>query len=232
MELPIPPEVQNQQLPPSAPGPHWKPAFFGLVILLALAGGYAWAANEMSWWPYGETGVVYESPTPEASPVVSCMPRPACLDATPACKPPEPIEGWCQTSPTSDRKTYTNTQYGFEFKYPADLTTQESETPPQVVTIKLVGGTLVEGVVVLNNQGRGGYNFQDGTESNGSVNAGGVTISYRSGIVIEYPSGLPGQRRIWYGSVNQDNIFFLFESPNGSDHTTLVEQIISTFKFE
>ncbi|MEK7638478.1 MAG: hypothetical protein AAB375_03590 [Patescibacteria group bacterium] len=36
---------------------------------------------------------------------VACSPRPACLDATPACKPPEPQGGWCQApSPTPTPK--------------------------------------------------------------------------------------------------------------------------------
>ncbi|MCC6404977.1 MAG: hypothetical protein IT405_01145, partial [Candidatus Yanofskybacteria bacterium] len=34
-------------------------------------------------------------------PVATCLPRPACLDAVPACDPPEPIAGWCPVPPTS-----------------------------------------------------------------------------------------------------------------------------------
>lgn len=36
--------------------------------------------------------------TPSAPPTATCFPRPACLDAFPACKPPEPVGGWCPTS--------------------------------------------------------------------------------------------------------------------------------------
>lgn len=31
-------------------------------------------------------------------PVPTCKPRPACLDAKPACQMPEPVEGWCSVS--------------------------------------------------------------------------------------------------------------------------------------
>lgn len=31
----------------------------------------------------------------DTAPAASCMPRPACLDATPRCLLPEPAEGWC-----------------------------------------------------------------------------------------------------------------------------------------
>ncbi|MCC6404782.1 MAG: carboxypeptidase regulatory-like domain-containing protein [Candidatus Yanofskybacteria bacterium] len=33
-------------------------------------------------------------------PASTCRPRPACLDAVPACDPPEPVEGWCPAPPT------------------------------------------------------------------------------------------------------------------------------------
>lgn len=35
------------------------------------------------------------------TPKVTCIPRPICLDATPACKMAEPANGWCPTTVTS-----------------------------------------------------------------------------------------------------------------------------------
>ena len=44
--------------------------------------------------------IVKTTPGPvTAPPVVSCIPRPPCLDAIPRCLPPEPIEGWCPITP-------------------------------------------------------------------------------------------------------------------------------------
>jgi hypothetical protein len=37
------------------------------------------------------------SPFPTPTPAPTCIPRPACLDANPACLPPEPVGGWCPT---------------------------------------------------------------------------------------------------------------------------------------
>ena len=35
---------------------------------------------------------------PKPTPEPSCIPRPACLDSRPACKRPEPAEGWCESN--------------------------------------------------------------------------------------------------------------------------------------
>lgn len=36
--------------------------------------------------------------------VTKCIPRPACLDATPRCLPPEPAGGWCPAPPPLSKK--------------------------------------------------------------------------------------------------------------------------------
>lgn len=40
-------------------------------------------------------GVVAPVATDSPQPTGSCMQRPACLDSTPRCLLPEPVEGWC-----------------------------------------------------------------------------------------------------------------------------------------
>ena len=45
------------------------------------------------------TNIVPTTANPTAQP--TCMPRPACLDATPSCKLPEPAQGWCTTTTPS-----------------------------------------------------------------------------------------------------------------------------------
>lgn len=49
---------------------------------------------------------------------VSCKPRPSCLNAQPACKLPEPAEGWCSTG-----ETYRNTEQG-EYLGPSGCKTE------------------------------------------------------------------------------------------------------------
>jgi len=52
---------------------------------------------------------VIASQTASPTPTPTCTPRPACLDAQPACLIPEPIEGWCPISPTPTRPAATAT---------------------------------------------------------------------------------------------------------------------------
>ena len=121
-------------MPVEQPKAKW-PMIVGVTVL-ALALAYSAFAYLSGSWPLQNTEVAQETPSPSPTPTTSCKPRPACLDATPACKLPEPIEGWCQTSPTSDWKTYTNTQYGFEFKYPSDW---EIIAEQEKIIIRLAG---------------------------------------------------------------------------------------------
>lgn len=69
---------------------HW------LVVVIALISvvGYFIASYSLALWPFEKS----------SGPIVVSTPRPS-----PAIK--DPTEGW---------KTYTNTEYGFEFKYPGD----------------------------------------------------------------------------------------------------------------
>jgi hypothetical protein len=45
------------------------------------------------------------TPKPTLSANVTCMPRPACLDATPRCLIAEPAQGWCPATPTATTET-------------------------------------------------------------------------------------------------------------------------------
>lgn len=41
---------------------------------------------------------------PEPEPTPTCKPRPACLDMSPRCLMPEPVDGWCEPTPPTERE--------------------------------------------------------------------------------------------------------------------------------
>ena len=94
----IPPEPQQPPVPPMPSEPRKKGVFYGLILFI-LTGlivlGYLMFTK-------GNLKLSLFKPTPQPTPPVS--------ESTPTPTP----------DPTADWKTYTNDEFGFEFKYPGD----------------------------------------------------------------------------------------------------------------
>jgi peptidoglycan hydrolase-like protein with peptidoglycan-binding domain len=60
------------------------------LTIVSPNGGETWKAGE-------GVNILWKS---TFGPQVNCMPRPACLDSTPRCLPPEPVGGWCPDATT------------------------------------------------------------------------------------------------------------------------------------
>jgi hypothetical protein len=87
---------QSEASQPMMPAPRKgiSPVAVVGIVIVVLALGYTALAKYQDLWPFADkTSVAQETPTPSPSPATA-----------------------------SEWKTYTNTQYGFEFKYPADMT--------------------------------------------------------------------------------------------------------------
>src|SRR3989344_1435205 len=85
------------------PHKHLHPGIWvGILIAAASIVGYLVWANASKEWPFEENLQLNVSPTPQPTPT-----------------PPTPPT--TTTDPTASWKTYTNAQYGFEFKYPSTL---------------------------------------------------------------------------------------------------------------
>ena len=113
-------------MPTSPPAKSNWPTVALIAVILIL--GYAILAWSMNLWPFSAEGAISPTPTPSTN---LCQDAPSCLIYNPGLATWEnrcgdvvevPQGGWCvPVAGTADWKTYTNTQYGFEVRYPATV---------------------------------------------------------------------------------------------------------------
>ncbi len=150
---------------------------------------------------------------------------------------PEPIAGEspsaspsASANPAADWKTYTNTQYGFEFRYPADLNvfetngtiSLESHYNPELY-INVVSSTVAKESETIRKEVAGFAGAKLISDDNIIID-GQPAIR----IVAYYPeSGV--QQNIYYFIELKGRVFVVSATPFTT--TLTIDQILSTFKF-
>ncbi len=140
---------------------------------------------------------------------------------------PDPTVGW---------KTYTNTQYGFEFKYPDSIEVKELERHGRYYNGYDFGGPYLlldlssdklGGSIEVNPAPRGfGYDWVPVSDKNIQIkNNEVISIS-----IARDNSTDPSNYAVIKFS-NHPNFFGFFEYKNNESEPSLIYQILSTFKF-
>jgi len=147
------------------------------------------------------------------------------------------IPSYTPRDTAADWKTYANPSVGFSFQYPSDftITNQTDEQDPdntqkRSVSFEINNQSLFFGIVV-NWGGRGGISIANPITK--TVSANGTDITYSTGKQQEFGGTEELMDRVWVSMFTNDGNRYeiIFRSPDGSDRTTLVDQILSTFKF-
>lgn len=214
------PELNNQPVIPQEPVPApIPPKHFGPKFFIAIVAilVVAGAACGGIWWWANHPLV---SPHPVASPTLD---------------------------PTADWKTYTNTEYGFEFKYPNDLYTEENEyafrlksSPRELYEIYDGGGARPEGV-----EGKDwvrGYTISVRKKDVNNISLISededyqvIKLNYSNIEAYEIRADVPGTPPVYIKNPHIPNSFIEMGYGNGLENSNEAEkvfdQILSTFKF-
>ena len=179
--------------------------WFSLILLAAFAVGYsAWAKATLNWpfdktfYPYPE---IHKNNTPQ---------------------PPLSLRGGEGELNIASWKTYRNDEYGFEFKYPKDLTFEEAKS-------KTFNNRENLKITFHRSDIQSGFLIEMNLEAIGIENCDMPTkqIKYINGIkmIQEECGGI-----ITYDFSQNGNSFFAFLNSDQYD-TNVFNQILSTFKF-
>ncbi len=213
---PITPQPQNLATP-ELPSPHkhfLNKKFIVTFVILALLGTGAYAGI----WYWGN----YNSQYGFEGTAETFTPRPSAL--------PDATAGW---------KTYTNTKYGFEFKYPSDWTLEDNKDTGLPTWFNSVG--------IRKNLAGNEYQkiqFISSKESldSGMANQGVVELDGTQWRKTQFNDGTPGQNADYdtlslftsKGGINYEIDINPVNGPiYGKDGSMdpILNQILSTFKF-
>jgi hypothetical protein len=131
-----------------------------------------------------------------------------------------------RTDVTAGWKTYTNTQYGFEFKYPADATTREEK----FTSCKNAAKECLRTFLTLSNGQVIEYQFSTFQGGRDFINAGDIK---KEKIIIdnkEYEFWSDNQF-VNIFSLSASNLVVSSYNDSGKIDTNILKEILSTFKF-
>jgi len=178
-----------------------------LSIPLIVLIGYFILAYTQDWWPWNGLKL---SPVPSASPTAS----------------QDPTAGW---------KTYTNTQYGFEFKYPQSWVFEDhsptiDEVNKILLSITIAGPNQNFSVRVYQNEP---LRYAELTQTKTSTEISGLpTTAYLFPEGYEcYGDGDPVQCSFFAIPVKRGNYWYVLEGRGNARDLASYSQILSTFKF-
>jgi len=225
METPEQPQTTPLSEQPEPPKQGWFSThklfgygFLAIIFVLIAGGVYAWQYGGSTNPPSVNPGQTYSTPADTSPP------------------PTNPVT----PDPTADWQTYSSEELGFTFKHPVNVSISEdlkknfyTEDNKDFLTVTFNSSEL-NGLVLVNDPGRGFQIYNDVAVKSESLNIDGVTSTFEIfDTRLESVPQEDQERGVFVQfQKNSDDFFLWFHYlKSGPDQENLVRQILSTFKF-